>query len=542
MPSSPSETDSKPQVRKCLRPSIFATNMPHMHTSQELFLHGQPIDEGRCYSAFKDKDARFDGLFFMGVRSTGIYCRPVCRVRLPLQKNCRFFETPTQAEAAGFRPCLKCRPELAPAQRWWTTTDASAILAQAAARLLDQALTQGGKAPAMTTLATQLGVSDRHLRRVFETHWQVSPLQYLQTQRLLHAKQWLHDSPLPTSEIAHLSGFGSTRRMNASFAQHYQLTPRQLRPKTHAPRAPVTLRLAYRPPLQREHLWGFLQSRSLPGVELWTGEGMQAQLHRTVRWHPGASHRAPLTGWIVVSWVHDSPHVQLQASTSLLPVLPELVARVRQWLDLDADPAAVHAVLGQHFAQAHGIRIPGGLDSFELAVRAVLGQQITVKAARTLGDRLVQALGLPCQTPWPELNRHFPDAATLAREENAALMGSLGIVRQRQRAIQALAQAVDSGQLQLTPGSGIAATLSALQALPGIGPWTAHYLAMRTLHWEDAWPVQDVALQNALRVRDEGRPTQALEHMGQAWQPFRSYALLAAWALSAPPHTTLEKP
>jgi AraC family transcriptional regulator of adaptative response / DNA-3-methyladenine glycosylase II len=219
-----------------------------------------------------------------------------------------------------------------------------------------------------------------------------------------------------------------------------------------------------------------------------------------------------------------------------------LVTQVRQWLDLEADPAAVHAVLGQHFAQAQGIRIPGGLDSFELAVRAVLGQQITVKAARTLGDRLVQALGQPCQTPWSELNRHFPDAATLARDENAALMGSLGIVRQRQRAIQALAQAVDSGQLQLKAGSDVAATLSALQDLPGIGAWTAHYLAMRTLHWENAWPVQDVALQNALGVRHEAKPTQALEHIGQAWQPFRSYALLAAWASLAPSPPTPEKP
>ena len=191
---------------------------------------------------------------------------------------------------------------------------------------------------------------------------------------------------------------------------------------------------------------------------------------------------------------------------------------------------------------ANGLRVPGAFDGFELAVRAVLGQQITVKAARTLGDRLVQALGQPCQTPWPELNRHFPDAATLAREENAALMGSLGIVRQRQRAIQALARAVDSGQLQLTPGSDIASTLSALQALPGIGPWTAHYLAMRTLHWEDAWPVQDVALQSALGVRQLAHPTKALEDMGQAWRPFRSYALMAAWARATPSHLDPENP
>ena len=517
--------------------------MPHMHPTQELFLPGQALDTVRCYQAFRDKDARFDGLFFMGVRSTGIYCRPVCRVRLPLPKNCHFFETPTHAEAAGFRPCLKCRPELAPAQRTWSSTDASAILAQAAARLLNSALSEGGKTPTMSELATRLGVSDRHLRRVFEKHWQVSPMQYLQTQRLLLAKQWLHDSPLPTAEIAHLSGFGSTRRMNASFAQHYRLTPRQLRPQRGDPRAPVTLTLAYRPPLQREHLWQFLQSRSLPGVEHWTGSGVQAQLHRTVRWDfPKASPRKPISGWIVLAWTTHAPHVKLQASASLLPVLPELVSRVRQWLDLDAHPDAVAAVLGSHFPHAEGLRIPGGLDSFELAVRAVLGQQITVKAARTLGDRLVQALGEPCSTPWPELNRHFPDAATLARHENAALMGSLGIVRQRQRAIQALAQAVDSGQLQLRPGQDIDATLGALQALPGIGPWTAHYLTMRTLHWEDAWPVQDVALQNALGVRQNPHPTKALEHLGQAWRPFRSYALLAAWAQITPPPSSTTQP
>lgn len=523
--------------------------MPHMHPTQELFMHGQPLDQSRCYRAFQDKDARFDGLFFMGVRSTGVYCRPVCRVRLPLLKNCHFFETPTQAEVAGFRPCLKCRPELAPAQRAWSSTDASAILAQAAARLLSSALSEGGKAPAMSALAARLGVSDRHLRRVFEKHWQVSPMQYLQTQRLLLAKRWLHDSPLPTSEIAHQSGFGSTRRMNASFAQHYRLTPRQLRPRPGDPHAPVTLTLAYRPPLLREHLWQFLQNRSLPGVEHWSGEGVQAQLHRTVRWDfPKASLRAPLSGWIVLTWAAHAPqvpHVKLQASASLLPVLPELVTRVRHWLDLDAHPGAVSAVLGPHFPQAEGIRIPGGLDSFELAVRAVLGQQITVKAARTLGHRLVQALGEACSTPWPELNRHFPSAATLARDENAALMGSLGIVRQRQRAIQTLAQAVDSGQLRLSPGQDIPSTLSALQALPGIGPWTAHYLTMRTLHWEDAWPVQDVALQSALGVRQHPHPAKALEHIGQAWQPFRSYALMAAWAQTAPtpcPATTPAAP
>lgn len=493
------------------------------------------LDAQRCYQAVVDKDAAWDGLFFTGVTSTGIYCRPVCRVKLPRQANCRFFETAAQAEAHGFRPCLRCRPELAPARRFWSTTDAQAVLAECAAQQLQTAIRQGTKPPSMAALAGQLGVSDRHLRRLFLRHWQVSPLQYLQTQRLLHAKQWLQDSPLSVAHVARASGFGSARRLYAAFAQHYQLSPGQLRtasaPQRKAPQPSTALVLPYRPPCQIAALWQFLQDRSLSDIESWEGQGPDAVLRTTVRW-PHAS--CAITGWLEVRWDRTQPVVHLRVSASLDPVLSQVVAQVRDWLDLDAEPARIAQVIGRDFPQALGQRLPGCLDGFELAVRAILGQQISVKAARTLGQRLVNTLGEPCITPWPELNRTFPSPATLAREENAALMGSLGLVRQRQKAIQALAQAVEAGSLDLSRHAQLEPTLQALMALPGIGPWTAYYIAMRALRWADAWPVQDVALQTALGVRQHPRPTQALEALGQAWRPCRSYALIAAWQLLAP--------
>lgn len=501
------------------------------------------LDAQRCYQAMADKDPAWDGLFFTGVTTTGIYCRPVCRVKLPRSENCLFFVTAALAESRGFRPCLRCRPELAPARRLWTTTDAGRVLAEFAASQLQHAIHRGRKPPTMAALATQLGVSDRHLRRMFVRHWQVSPLQYMQTQRLLHAKQWLHDSPLSVAQIAKASGFGSTRRLYAAFAQHYQLSPGQLRPsrkpRQEDPAKGTAVVLHYRPPCQIDALWQFLKDRSLNGMECWQGEGAQAILRRTVRWPHGPS---TLQGWLEIQWDNLLPRVHLRVSHHLLPVLPGLVAQVRDWLDLDADPVGIAQVIGRDFPKAAGQRLPGGMDGFELAVRAVLGQQISVKAARTLGQRLVDALGEPCETPWPELNRTFPCPERLALEENAPLMGSLGIVRQRQKAIQALARAVESGALDLSAQSPLAPTLQTLMTLPGIGPWTAHYIAMRALRWVDAWPVQDVALQTALGVRQHTCPTQVLEQMGLAWQPFRSYALIAAWQRLTPNPTTDLRP
>lgn len=502
-----------------------------------------PSDEGR-YLAVLARDARFDGHFFTGVTSTGIYCRPVCAVRAPRRENCRFFALAAQAEHAGFRPCLRCRPELAPQALVWSVQDASSILVQQAVRLLDApdlwpAPSAPGEGSAtVARLAERLGVSDRHLRRIFEAALGVSPLQYLQTRRLLTAKQLLTDTRMPVTQVALASGFASVRRFNAAFAGHYGLNPTQLRRSGAAP-APVgapegsgtALRLAWRPPFDVPALLAFFERRQFHGVE-WVLPH-EATLRRTVRLPAACTGLGQeTTGWFSARFDVARHQVLLQTSDSLYPVLPLVIRRVRAMLDLDADPAAINAVLHSAFPDGDGLRVPGAFDGFELAVRAVLGQQITVAAARTLGQRLVERLGEPIATPWPELGRLFPTAATLSAADGDTL-GQLGIVRQRQAAIVALARAVDSGALALHAGADVARTTAALCALPGIGDWTAQYIAMRVLRWPDAFPAGDVALHKALGVQGQKNPARAAAAASEAWRPWRSYAVLRAWAALA---------
>ncbi|MFY3384611.1 DNA-3-methyladenine glycosylase 2 family protein [Paracidovorax sp. MALMAid1276] len=494
-------------------------------------------DEGR-YLAVLARDARFDGQFFTGVTSTGIYCRPVCAVRAPRRENCRFFALAAQAELAGFRPCLRCRPELAPGAVVWSVQDASGILVQQAVRLLDApdlwpGAATPGEGPTVARLAQRLGVSDRHLRRIFEAALGVSPLQYLQTRRLLTAKQLLTDTLLPVTQVALASGFASVRRFNAAFSQHYGLNPTQLRRSGAAAgmHGANTLRLGWRPPLDAAALLAFFERRQFHGVE-WVLP-QEATLRRTVRLSAACTGLAQeTTGWLSARFDLARHQVLLQTSDSLYPVLPLVIRRVRAMLDLDADPAAINAVLHPHFPDGDGLRVPGAFDGFELAVRAVLGQQITVAAARTLGQRLVERLGEPLATPWPTLNRLFPTPATLAAASGDTL-GQLGIVRQRQAAIVALARAVDGGTLALHPGADVGHTTAALCALPGIGDWTAQYIAMRVLRWPDAFPAGDVALHKALGVSGLKNPARAAAEASQAWRPWRSYAVLRAWSAGA---------
>lgn len=498
------------------------------------------LDSEACYLALKTHDARFDGRFFTGVTSTGIYCRPVCKVRTPKPENCRFFALAAQAEAQGFRPCLRCRPEMAPADSHahWSTQDASAILAQQAARLLDASVQTGEASSGMVAIANKLGVSERHLRRIFEAQWGISPLQYLQTRRLLCAKQLLTDTQLPISQVAALSGFASLRRFNAAFVAHYRLQPRALR-KGAEETSPVRskrpiigvqgllLKASYRPPYDVAAMLAFLQQRAIPGVE---AVDMAAQSYQ--RSLALDHHGQGLTGWVQARFVAGTHGVEFRISESLLPALPRLMADLRQLLDLDADPTAIASSLGERFAGMEGLRVPGTLDGLELAVRGILGQQITVAAARTLAARLVQALGLPLHaqmaTPFPALTHTFPSATALA-EASGETLGSLGIVRQRQAAIQALARAVASGSTSLRPGADVVQTMAALQALPGIGPWTASYIAMRALRWPDAFPAGDVALHTALGLRQHKAAAAEAERLSQAWRPWRSYAVVRSW-------------
>ena len=494
-----------------------------------------PLDPAACYQAVLSRDARFDGHFFTAVRTTGIYCRPVCKVRTPLAKNCLFFASAARAEGAGFRPCLRCRPELAPAALpHWSTQDASQILALQAMQLLDSTEALTDVPLRIADLAARLGVSERHMRRILAQHLGVTPSQYRQTRRLLLAKQLLCDTALPIARIALLSGFASQRRFNTAFAEHYRLTPSACRREGQAA-SDVRLKLAYRPPYAAAAMMKFLAQRAVPGLELCTAdEDSPGEFVRILRLSAGKrSH----LGWVRLRFEAAVHRVHVQLSDSLLPVLPAVLQQVRWALDLDADPLAIEAALARDFAHCAGWRVPGAWDGFELAVRAVLGQQVTVAAARTLTRRLVQSLGEPLATPWPQLTHAFPTPATVLQASPDEL-GQLGIVRQRQKAIQALANAVLQGGLDLKPGPQVQATVQALTALPGIGEWTAQYIAMRALRWPDAFPAGDIVVQQRLGVRDGPQPARAATalatELATAWQPWRSYAVIRLWHGGSP--------
>ncbi|HAL40007.1 MAG TPA: adenosine deaminase [Polaromonas sp.] len=495
-----------------------------------------PLADSDCYLALKARDARFDGSFFTGVTSTGIYCRPVCSVKTPKRENCRFFRHAAQAEQAGFRPCLRCRPELAPHSVVWSIQDASYILAHQAARLLDEPEGWADAAPSVDKLSARLGVSDRHMRRIFEAQFGVSPMQYLQTRRLLTAKQLLADTTMPITQVALISGYASVRRFNAAFVAHYKLNPTQLR-RQGADRSGdnLTIRLGYRPPYDIAALLGFFSKRCINAIEFIATDTHQPAIGRTLRVESGGKVQA---GWLLASFDEARSQLVLRVSDSLLEVLPLVIRRVRAMFDLDADPAAINSVLHASFPGGDGLRVPGALDGYELAVRAVLGQQITVAAARTLAQRMVDRFGEPLATPWPQLTRLFPAPAVLAAASGDAL-GQLGIVKQRQAAIVGIAQAVAEKRLQLHGGADVNATLAMLKELPGVGDWTAQYIAMRALRWPDAFPAGDVALHKALGVQALKNPARQAELASAAWKPWRSYAVIRAWSgtLGAGPAT-----
>lgn len=473
------------------------------------------LDLDRCYDALAARDVRFDGVFFVGVRSTGIYCRPICPARTPYKDRCDFFRHAAAAERAGFRPCLRCRPELAPGS---ATVDAVRRLADlAAARIEAGALNEAS----LEALAAEFGVGERQLRRAITQAYGVSPVELAQTRRLLLAKQLLTESALPIAQVAYASGFASLRRFNALFRARYGLTPTALRRDgvDAAPDTPLRLRLAYRPPLAWPQLLAFLGGRGAAGVEAVVDEAY-------VRTVAIDGHR----GWLAVTVLADVDALQVEIAPSLLPVLAPLLTRLRALLDLDAQPQAIaqtlnaDARLAPVVARVPGLRVPGAFDGFELALRAVLGQQITVKAATTLFGRFAAAFGQPIVTPYPQLTHLSPDPAAIAAAPLQPLI-DLGLTQRRAQTIQTLASAYVAGSVRLTPTLDDAAALAALQAIPGIGPWTAQYIAMRALRVPDAFPASDLALCKAL---GEVTPKQA-EAASEAWRPWRSYAALYLW-------------
>jgi AraC family transcriptional regulator of adaptative response / DNA-3-methyladenine glycosylase II len=482
-----------------------------------------------AYQVLAARDARFDGRLYVGVTSTGIYCRPICRVRTPQRRNCRFFETPAQAEAAAFRPCLKCRPEIAPGPgHLWSVMDASRTLARQAAEQLDRQAADG-EAPQLVDVARRLGVSDRHLRRIFAAEHGVTPMQYLQTRRLLLAKQLLTDTDLPVAQVALASGFHSLRRFNAAFAQSYRMSPSRLRGDAFgfvwvaggggAAAAAVGVALAFRAPYDATALLRFVAQRAIPEVE--AVEGLS--IRRSVR----AGVVGPAAGWIEARIVADRQRVQLRYAASLAPCSSRVLAVARRWLDLDAVPDAIDAALAD-LPGAPGLRLPGSVDPFELAVRAVLGQQVTVGAARTLARRLVERFGAPIATPWPDITHTFPAPAALA-DSPIERIAELGIVRQRANALIALATAWPELDTLLATQLDPQALVDALCALPGIGPWTAHYIAMRAYAWPDAFPPNDVAVLKAMKRLFDAGTQRLADARAQAWRPWRAYAVLRLW-------------
>jgi len=348
-------------------------------------------NDSSLYAAFKAKDPRFDGRFFVGISSTGIYCRPVCRAKQPKAENCTYYRTAAEAEQAGYRPCLLCRPELAPGT---SVTDANANLAYRAAKMLERNCANG---KSLDELAGRLGYTVRHLRRVFTAEYNVSPVQYLQTCRLLLAKNLITDTNLPILEIAMAAGFGSLRRLNDSFKKHYHLTPTALRkkmPEGTRHSSDITLVLGYRPPYHWGEMLHFLAGRAIPGIEMVkNGEYMRSV-------HLKNAEGKNVYGWVRVSHKPEKNALSVTMSETLLTVLPQILARIRHLFDLHCDPDAVYETLKAMNDIRPGLcklgtRVPGCFYAYEKAIRTVLGQQITVKAASTLAARIVAAYGTP---------------------------------------------------------------------------------------------------------------------------------------------------
>lgn len=475
------------------------------------------LDGDACYRALSARDRRFDGVFFVGVSTTGIYCRPICPARTPGRGRCAFFERAAEAERAGFRACFRCRPEVAPGL---ARVDSVSRLVRAAAARIDAGELNEGS---VDTVAAALGVSARHLRRALSSELGVTPVELAQTSRMGLAKQLLQDTALPLAEVAFASGFASVRRFNAIFLERFGVGPGALRRNEAAPEASggaVRLRLDHRSPFDFSALAGFLQGRAIPGIE-------QVESRCYLR----AIVHADQVGWVRVEPSRAKPAIEVTVSQSLLKHLPMLVQRLRALFDLDARPDVIDAHLGKDprlrsLVRARpGLRVPGAYDGFELAIRAVLGQQVSVRAASTLATRLVRRFGTPLAPGLSGEWLAFPSAQTLS-EAPVAELCAVGLPETRARSIQGLSAGVASGALDLGPGADPEATMEALVSVRGIGPWTASYLAMRALRWPDAFPAGDLAVQKVLGVTSA---PQALR-LAERWRPFRSYAVMHLWS------------
>ncbi|MDB5387773.1 MAG: adenosine deaminase [Planctomycetaceae bacterium] len=469
------------------------------------------------YEAVLTRDRRFDGRMFVGVSSTRIYCRPICTVRPPRFENCTFYRTAAAAEAAGFRPCLRCRPELAPGSS--APVDAVPRLAALAIRRIEDGALSG---LSLDELAAEFGVTARHLRRSIRQEAGLSPIDLAQTQRLLLAKQLLTDTDMTITEAAFSAGFESLRRFNAAFKERYRLTPTSLRKSADAAQGNLndvySFNLAVRPPFDLNPLLAFWAARATPGVEQ-VADG----------WYRRTAVVGHRTGWVAVGPGRRDHTVQVFVSTGLGPVLASVLSRLKAMLDVRADPVAVAERLGADpllaplFDRLPGPRVPGAFDGFECGVRAILGQQVSVRAATTVAGRFAARFGLACATPYGSLTTAFPFPESLAAASVVELQG-LGLTTRRAETVKCFAVAVANGQIRLEPGADPDRVRAGLLALPGIGAWTAEYLLMRAVGWPDAFPVEDLGL-----LKATGLSRAELRIRADRWRPWRSYAAVLLW-------------
>jgi AraC family transcriptional regulator of adaptative response / DNA-3-methyladenine glycosylase II len=474
------------------------------------------LDRRALDRARVSRDPRFDGKFFIAVTSTRIYCRPVCPVPSPKPAHIRYYASAASAAEAGYRPCLRCRPEAAPGTPAWLGT--SAVVRRALQLIHEGAL----DASSVDALAARVGIGPRHLHRLFVQHVGASPVVVAQTRRLHFAKRLLDETSLRMTEIALAAGFGSLRRFNHAFQTTYRRAPRDLRRSRREASAPlggeVVLRLAYRPPYDWAQVRDFLATRAVPGVERVDARGYA----RTVAAAGGHA--------IVCVRALEGEHVlELRARGAAPATLFQLSSAARRTFDLAADPARIALAfradprLGPLVARRPGLRIPGAWDPFECAVRAVLGQQVSVAAGRTLAARLVARAGRAIAGGGDGLTHLFPSPAALA----AANLDGLGLPGARIRALQALAAAVAGGTLDL--GAPAEEVTARLQALPGFGAWTAQYVALRALGEPDAFPAADLVLRRMAAPDGDPLTTRALEERAEAWRPWRGYAVMHLW-------------
>ena len=478
------------------------------------------LDRQICSQARISRDPRFDGRFFIGVLTSGVYCRPICPARAPLERNVRYFPTAAAAAEAGFRPCLRCRPEASPGTPAWLGT--SITVARALRLISESAIEDGG----VDGLAERLGIGSRHLRRLFLRYLGATPLAIAHTRRLQFAKKLIDETGLPMGQIAIAAGFGSVRRFNSAFHDVYHRTPTQIRRLARVsadlPENEYSFRLRFRPPFQWHKLLEFLAPRAIPGVESVDGESYSRNISLNGN-----------TGNLTVSMDPSGLALQARITFPEAKLLFIIIERVRRMFDLEADPAdiATHLkrdpLLAGRITSAPGLRVPGTWDGFELSVRAILGQQVSVKGATTLAGRLVSTFGTRvgnCSC----LPFLFPSADTLAHADVARI----GLPQKRAETIRNLARAVCDGRVSLQSIDNVEQFYLSFREIPGIGDWTAQYVAMRALGEPDAFPTGDLGLLRSASIDSANK----LEKRAEAWRPWRAYAAMYLWQVPDKPH------